>query len=142
MSFRPINYESGKTILLPAKASITFLKNSALADDGAGYITNAAASTAVDIQFVSAEAVVSGATDGATLLNCIPTRHVRFEADCDAAPAQTDVGTLADLAGAATLNPDASTNDLFLIEKIVVDAANPVGTSTKVTGYFQHANET
>lgn len=140
MSFRPVNYEEGKVVLLPAKASIAFVKGNAVVDDGAGFITNAASSTAVDIQYIVDETVTSAGTDGATLVRCISTRGVRFNADCDAAPAQTDVGTLADLGAAGNVNPDASTNDLFYIESIdLSDGA--VGTSTKVYGYFNHANE-
>lgn len=140
MSFRPVNFDQGKVVLLPAKASITFVKGNALVDDGSGYITNAGSGTAVDIQYIAAESVVSASTDGATLISCIPTRGVRFNADCDAAPAQTDVGTLADLAAAGTVNPDASSNDLFFIESIDL-SGGAVGTSTKVFGYFNHANE-
>ena len=140
MAFRPVNYDEGKNVLIPAKASITFVKGNALADDGAGYITNATSSTAVDVEYIAAESVTSDSTDGVTLLNCIPTRGTRFNADCDAAPAQTDVGTLADLAAAGTVNPDASANDLFFIESIDL-SGGAVGTSTKVFGYFNHANE-
>lgn len=140
MAFRPVNYEDGKTVLLPAKASITFVKGNALADDGAGYITNAGSGTAVDINYIADESITSASTDGATLIRCIPTRGIRFNADCDAAPAQTDVGTLADLAAAGTVNPDASSNDLFFIESIDL-TGGAVGTTTRVFGYFQHANE-
>jgi hypothetical protein len=140
MAFRPVNYEEGKTVLLPAKASIAFVKGNALVDDGAGFITNGASSTAVDVNYIADETVTSSGTDGATLVRCIPTRGIRFNADCDAAPAQTDVGTLADLGAAGNVNPDASSNDLFFIESIDL-SGGAVGTTTKVFGYFQHANE-
>ena len=136
MAFIPLNYEEGRVVLLPLAASITTTKGGAVVDNGSGFLTNAASSTAVDIQYVTAEAMTSGSSTG-ELVACWPTRGVRFVADCDAAPAQTDVGTHCDLATAATLNPDASTNDLFFIESIDTgDGA--VGTSTKVTGYFAH----
>lgn len=117
------------------------MKGDALKDDGAGFITVCVAGDGVDVNYVAAETITSNATDGVTLLKCFPTRGVKFNADCDAAPAQTDVGTYADLAAAGTVDPDASADDIFWIESIdLSDGA--VGTSTKVNGYFQHANET
>lgn len=135
MAFLPVNYDEGKMVLVKAKASIAFVKGDALVDDGAGFITTASSSTAVDIRYVAAETITSNATDGVTLLNCYSTRGVRFLADCDAAPAQTDVGTEADLAAKNQVNPDASTNDLFFIESIDL-SGGAVGTSTRVFGYF------
>ena len=61
----------------------------------------------------------------------IRTDGVQFEADCDATPAQTDVGTLADLATNSTINPDASSNDLFYIESI-----SSTVSPGKVLGHF------
>jgi hypothetical protein len=138
MAFRPINYEEGKVVHVPAATSTTVVKGDCLIDNGSGLLTVASSGTAVDINYVAAESVVT--TSNGQLVACIPTRGVRFEADCDAAPAQTDVGTLADLASVSTINPDASSNDLFFIEKIDL-TKGAVGTSTVVTGFFQHANE-
>lgn len=133
MAFIPVNYEEGKVELLPFATSVTTTKGGPVVDNGSGYLTNADSSTAVDIQYVAAEAKTT--TANGDLVAVWPTRGVRFLADCDAAPAQTDVGTVADLASATTLNPDASTNDLFYIESIdLSDGA--VGTSTRVFGHF------
>jgi len=135
MAFIPVNYDDGRTVLLKAKASIAFVKGNALVDDGAGFITNASSSTAVDIRYIAAETITSAAVDGTTMLNCWPVRGIRFVADCDAAAAQTDVGTEADLAAAGQVNPDASTHDLFFIESIDL-SGGAVGVSTRVFGHF------
>ena len=132
MAFTPINYDSGKLIQLPTAASITFAKGNAVVDNGSGYITNAASSTAVDVYYVAAEDLTSGASVG-DMLTCYVTEGIRFVADTDANPAQTDVGTYADLATVSTVNPDASTNDLFYIESIKGAVADK-----KVIGYFVH----
>jgi len=136
MACLPYNNEVGKVVLLPAKASITFTKGDMLKDDGAGFITITATSHAVDINFIAAETKTSTGTDGGTLLACWPTQNTRFICDTDANPAQTDVGTLCDWAAVGTLNPDASTDDLFIIEKIEGPVANK-----KILGHFMHANE-
>lgn len=133
MAFIPVNYESGKVELVPVANSVTTTKGGPLVDDGAGNLTNAASSTAVDIPYVAARAVVT--TVAGQLVEAWPTKGIRFLADCDAAPAATDVGTVADLATATTLNPDASTNDLFYIEQIDL-SGGAVGTSTRVFGHF------
>ncbi len=138
MAFIPLTNAEGIEVLIPAKASISFVKGDALKDDGAGFITVCVAGDGVDVNFVAAETLTSSATDGLTLLKCWTTRGgVRFIADTDANPAQTDVGTLADLAAAGQVDPDASTDDIFFIEKIQGAVADK-----KVIGYFQHANET
>lgn len=133
MAFRPINYEDGKVELVAAATSTTIAKGDALVDNGSGLLTTAANSTAVDIEYVAAASVVT--TSNGQLIPVIPTKGVRFNADCDAAPAQTDVGTVCDLASVSTLNPDASTNDLFYIEAIDL-TGGAVGTTTRVIGHF------
>lgn len=137
MACLPYNYEDGKTVKIPAKASVAFTKGDMLKDDGAGYIDVCVAGDGVDVHFVAAETVTAAATDGATLLNCWPTRGIKFVCDTDANPAQTDVGTLADIAAVGQIDPDASADDIFFIEKILGPLADK-----KVLGYFQHANET
>lgn len=134
MAFRPLNYEEGRLVRLPAATTVTFLKGDACVDNGAGLMTVAASSTAVDVHYIAAEGVVT--TANGQLVDFYKVGpDVRLSADCDAAPAQTDVGTVCDLASKNTLNPDASTNDLFYIESIDL-AGGAVGTSTVVTGYF------
>lgn len=135
MAFQPVNFEEGRLVRLPAAASITFTKGNAAVDNGSGLMTNAGASTAVDVRYIVAETVTTGSSTGELVDFYRVDDSVRIKADVDAAAAQTDVGTVCDLAGAGSLNPDASTHDLFYIESIdLSDGA--VGTSTKVFGYF------
>lgn len=127
--FKPIRYDSGKLEKVACANSQTIVKGDALADNGSGYLAVATSSTAVDIEYVAQESVVTTA-DGQLVL-CVRTQGIQFEADTDADPAQTDVGTFADLASVSTINPDASSNDLFYIESVVLPL-----TSRKVLGHF------
>lgn len=129
MAFTPINYDDGKLVLIPFSTSETVVKGQTVVADTDGYYITGASSTE-DIRYVAMQAVTTTA-DGQLVL-CIETENVRFIADCDAAWAQTDVGTYADLADKSTLNPDASSNDQFYIEKGIGTA----GTDTKVQGFF------
>jgi len=129
MAFRPLNFEDGHTILVPAATTVTITKGNALVYSS-GYVTNAASSTATDIKLVAAETVVT--TANGQLVRAYPTEGILFEADTDAAWSVVDQGTYGDLAAAGTVNPDASTNDLFFIIKGVGTAE----TDTKVVGFF------
>lgn len=132
MAFRPVRNEIG-TVLRGVANSTTVTRGNTLVDNGSGYLTNGASSTAVDVEFIAAETVTTTADNQQVL--CWETRGgVEFDADCDAAPAQTDIGTDCDLATVSTLNPDASSNDLFRLTAI----NGVVGTSTVVRGYFNH----
>lgn len=128
MAFIPMNYEEGKVVDLPMSTGETVVVGQvSVADTDGYYITGV--SSAEDIRYVALEAAVTTA-DGERVRH-IETEGVRFLADTDAAPAQTDVGTWCDLADKSTLNPDATTNAQFYIESIV----GAVG-DLKVTGYF------
>lgn len=130
MAFIPENYEDGKTVLMAVANAVTTTRGGALVDNGSGLLTNASAGGNVDIRYIAAEAVVT--TVSGQLVTCWETEGVKFLADTDAAWAATDVGTEADLATAATIDPDASTDDIFYIESGVGTA----GTDTQVKGYF------
>lgn len=130
MSFRPLNYEEGQLVLIPAADATTFVKGNAVVDNGSGLLTNAANTTAVDVHYVAMESKLT--TSSGEELLCIETENVLFDADCDAAWSIVDRGTYADLASVSTVNPDASTNDLFYILKGVGTAE----TDTTVLGYF------
>lgn len=140
MAFIPQNFEEGQLVDLPMTAA-TYTKGQALACTS-GYYVTAAAGQGTAVEAVCMEGIVI-ATTGDTA-RCIATRGIKFRADCDAAPAQTDVGTVCDLAAATTVDPDASDDDLFFIESIDTSYADgglgPVGTSTRVLGYFMHEN--
>ena len=137
MAFRPINFEEGRLVSLPAKASITFVKGDACVDDGAGFITQAASGTAVDVLYICQKALASGGSDGddnVELYKVDPS--VLINADCDGVVSTVDVGTSCDLAAAASLNVDATTNALFYIEKADTSNAEAVETTTRVFGFF------
>lgn len=129
--FKPLHYDEGKAVLLPMSTGETITKGDALICDTDGYYIAAANTTAEDIRYVALQTLTT-TSDGEKLL-ALPTEGVRFEADTDANPARTDVGTYCDLASKSTVNPDASTNDLFYIEDIVGAVADK-----KVVGYFTH----
>lgn len=132
MAFLPINQEQGRVVLMPCATGVTITKGDALVDDGNGYLTSAASSTAVEVRFVANETVTT--TYNGQLVSCHSTLSgpsIRFEADTDNNPAQTDVGTAADLATVSTVNPDASSNNIFFIESVVLPLSKK-----KVRGYF------
>ena len=136
MAFVPLNWEEGRLIQLPCAASVAFVKGGA-AIYVSGVMNVAAAGEQGDIQFIVAETVTTSAAAGDIVDFYRVDPSVRIEADVDAAAAQTDVGTFCDLATVSTLNPNASDDDIFFIEKIDL-RGGAVGTSTKVTGYFTH----
>lgn len=135
MAFYPVNFESGRLISMPTAASVTTTIGGAAKDNGSGYLTNAAADDNTEVRYIFWQATTTGASAGDEILCYKVDESVRIHADCEDAPAQTDVGTFCDLAGSASLDPDSSTDDLFYIEKIDL-ADGAVGTSTKVYGYF------
>lgn len=109
-------------------ASQTVAQHDALAEDGNGLYQRATSAASL-VRFVAVEdRTDSGSND--FLLVCT-TAGVRFVADTNAAPAQTDVGTTADLTDHDTLNESASSNDVFFIEEIL-----GATTDQKVLGYF------
>lgn len=133
MAFLPINFEDGQLVALPMSnggSSASYTVGQALAITS-GYYTAASAGQGTDVEAVCMEAGTV-TTDG-TLLKCISTRGVRFLADTDGTPTVAQQGTYADLASATTVDEDASSDDLFFIEKVVGPLANK-----KVQGFFQH----
>lgn len=127
--FLPLNNHEGKTVLMACANSTTINKGDALVDNGSGYLTTASAGGNVDIRYVAAETVTTTSTGQKVL--CWKTDGVTFVADTDANPAQTDVGTEADLAAAGQVDPDASTDDVFYIESILGAVSDK-----KVIGHF------
>lgn len=140
MAFIPVNFDEGYEIDLPMVAA-TYTKGQALSVTGGNY-TTAAGDQNGEVFAVCMEAIVI-ATNG-DKAKCVTTRGVKFLADCEDAPAQTDVALTCDLASATALDPDSVTDNLFFIESIDTSFANnglgAVGTSTRVFGYFAHEN--
>lgn len=131
MAFIPINHDEGQEVLLPAVAA-TYTKGQALTVSGGNY-TAAAGDQDGEVFAISMEGKVVGSSGDPLLV--ISTRGVKFLADCEDAPAQTDVGTFCDLASATTLDPDSSTDDLFFIESAILPLSE-----NQVIGYFMHEN--
>lgn len=129
MAFRPLNFEEGKVMLVPAANATAIVKGNALTY-ASGLVTNAAGGQGTDVKLVAAETVTT--TSAGQLIKAYPTHGTLFEADTDAAWSTVDQGTYADLAAAGTVDPDASADDLFFIIKGVGTAE----TDTKVIGYF------
>lgn len=130
MAFTPIYGDEGKYCSVGFATGTTVVKGNAAVNNGSGYMTNASAGGNVDVRYVAAESVVTTADNQQVL--CVRTEGVTFLADCDAAWSQTDVGTYADLAAAGQVDPDATTDNIFYIEKGVGVAE----TGTQVVGQF------
>ena len=135
MPIRPLNYDEGKVILVPATNSEAFTKGQMLTYSS-GLVTAAAGAQGNDVWVISASAITT--TSSGQLIPCWPTVGILFEGDTDAVWSTVDQGTLCDLASATTLDPDASADDLFFIVKGVGTAE----VDTKVIGFFSQANET
>jgi len=130
MAFRPLFGYDGKIRLRGVADAVTVTKGDAMVDNGSGYLTTASAGGGADVRFVAMETVTTTADNQQVLV--VDTDGVTFSADVDAAAAQTDVGTEADLAAAGQVDPNASADDIFYIEAI----DGVVGTSTVVIGHF------
>ena len=118
-------------MLVPAKASIAFVKGDALLDDGAGFFDKATSGSNIDVYYVADETITSASTDGATLLNVIPVAGVRFEVDMSNTPTQTQAGLDVDLSAAGTVDSSAVTDQLFHVEQFVLPLS-----SKKAIGFF------
>lgn len=132
MAFLPVNFEEGHLVKLPmgnGGSSASYTVGQAL-KISSGYYIAATVGQNTDIEAICMEA--GTVTTSGTLLNCMPTRGVKFLALCNTTPVQTDVGTYADLTDANTLDESTSTDDLFYIEDIK-DANKKT-----VVGYFSH----
>jgi len=111
-------------------ASITITKGDALFDNWSWLLTNASPESATEVLYVAAETKTTWSGETPTI-GCHSAFETEYIVDTDANPAQTDVFTKCDLATASTVNPDASSNDAFLITWIVWAVANK-----KVKGRF------
>src|SRR3990167_5677771 len=138
MAAKPLNWDEGKTILVPATNTTAFVKGG-MCIYTSGLLDVAVAGGNVPIRLVVAETVTT--TSSGQLVKCWPTEGVLYEVDTDDAWSTVDQGTLCDVATVSTLNPDASTDDLFFIVK-GVGTAEGTGKNLKVIGYFSQANET
>lgn len=128
MAFRPINWDQGK-VLLRRSGAITIAKGDALVITS-GLLALATSSTANDVMYVGAKGVTATSGDYVEVWPADPS--ILYEADTDDVVSTVDIGTFADLASVSTVNPDASSNDIFKIEDLIGVAE----TSKKVVGRF------
>ncbi len=129
MAFKPIRYDCGQLDQIKMAASATVAKYDAV-DYASGYLQRATSSS-TECRYVAMEDRVTGSGENTELL-VLKTDGVEFEADTAADPVvATDVGVKADLTDHDTLNESASSNDVFLITKVV-----GATTDRKVRGYF------
>lgn len=135
MAFRPVNFEEGRLVGLPTADSTTITKGNVCVDNGSGFMTNGASGTAVDVRYIANETVTT-TVEGQIVRYYKVDPSVLINADCDDVVSTVDVGTSCDLAGASSLNPDATTNALFYIEKADTSNGNAVETTTIVFGFF------
>lgn len=130
MAFRPLKMDSGKTLSVLATNASTFTKYGGVKFTSG--LAVVAASGDAELALVSLEAKTIA--DTTTQLLCLRVDpSIPFEVDLSAAITITNVGTCIDLNNSTTLDPAASTDDVFLITNLV-----PENTS-KAIGYFQPA---
>lgn len=133
MAFRPINWDEGVVIHVPATASEAFTKGAALVYTS-GAVTAATGGQGGPIFAVAAETKTIGSAVDSLAVWPVFGTSILWEADTDAVWSLADVGTYADLASASTVDPDASADDLFLIYSGVGTAE----VDTKVIGTFKN----
>ena len=126
--FKPLRYDSGKTIKMTTALNTTIAKGDAL-DFSSGYVQRAT-SESTNIELVALEDKVTGASTRLEIL-CVKTDGVEFEADTAGATSQALVGTFIDLTDHDTLNQAASSTNVFFVESVVGATSN-----NKVTGHF------
>jgi len=126
--FTPQFYDSGKIMLCPVGSTQTIAKGDALIWSSGLLVV--ATSTSLDIFAVAMQDSASQAAG--TLIQVLPVAGVRFEADTDDVVSTVDRGCYADLATLETVNPDATTYKVFLIDEII----GTVEVSKKVRGTF------
>ena len=132
--FKPLQYDSGKLLLAPVGSTQTIAKGDVLVwSSGLLVVAGSTTEDAFAVSMQDAASLTSG-----TMILVLPVQGVRFEADCDDVVSTTDRGTRCDLATVATLNPDATTEKLFLIDEIV----GTVEVSKVVRGTFSRFTAT
>ncbi|MCX6724243.1 MAG: hypothetical protein NT155_03690 [Candidatus Staskawiczbacteria bacterium] len=113
--FKPIQFDSGKLLSCPVGSTQTIAKGDALIWSSGLLVV--ATNTSLDIFAIAMQDSASQASG--TLILVLPVAGVRFEADTDDVVSTVDRGCYADLATLATVNPDATTYKVFLIDEIV-----------------------
>lgn len=125
MSFIPVNKEEGKVGQLPCKGSVAFVKNTGGKFTSGYYDNSASGDNFVD--FITLETKTANATDGVTFIQVMRVDpSVVIWATCSTTPVQaTHVGNRYDISAVGTIDLAATTDKIFLIERII-DATNKI----------------
>jgi len=127
VGFRPINYDSGQVKSMLMNTSVTVTKGDALAFTS-GYVRRAI-NTDTKIKYVALEGKTDDGTNEGLL--CVRTDGVEFLATTDSTPAQSQVGSVADLVDHNTVDENAASTDYVFEITEVVDTTNNI-----IKGYF------
>jgi hypothetical protein len=128
MAFRPLTKEDGKTISLNAENAQTFTKYCGVKINTTGYAI-VSADGDPELNFVSLEAKTIA--DTTTQLLCLHVDpSILFECDLTAAIDISEQGDVIDVHNSTHLAVANSTDDAFLITRIVPSC------NTKAQGYF------
>lgn len=127
MAFLPLNFEDGKTMLLPC-TNTAFTKGDAIKTTS-GVGTPAASGDNTDVWFVAAETKTIAASGDPLLV--YSTSDVRFIVDSSNTPTQAQMMLAVDLSAAGTVDTSAVTDQVFFAEY----AKLPLS-SKKIVGYF------
>lgn len=131
MSFIPKQVDEGKVVRLPATSATAYTKH-----DGVKFTSGYLAATAsgdASVDLVSLETVTSATGNGSTFIKCLRVDpSMVFHATCSTTLVQaTHVGNRYDISAAGTVDLGATTDKVFLIERIV--------SSTVAEGRFMQA---
>ena len=131
MSFIPLNQEEGKLVRLLTTSATTFTRYNAVKFTS-GYAA-AAASGDNQVDYIAMESKTSATGNGADTILCLKVDpSQRFQCDCSTTLVQaTHCGNRYDISAAGTIDLAATTDKIFLLEKIV--------STTVAEGYFQQA---
>lgn len=127
MAFIALNYEDGKTMLLPCTNTAFVIGDAIKTTSGVG--TPAASGDNTDVWFVAAEGKTIAASGDPLLV--YTTTGVRFLVDTSNTPTQAQMMLAVDLSAAGTVDTSATTDQVFFAEKPILPLS-----SKKVVGFF------
>lgn len=132
MSFNPVKEEEGKIVELLTTSATAFTKY-----DGVKYTSGYAAAAASgdnQVDYIALETKTSASGNGADTVKVLRVDpSVVVQATCSITPVQaTHVGNRYDISAAGTIDLAATTDKIFLVDRII-DATNKI-----VEGRFQN----
>lgn len=127
MAFLPLNYDDGKTMLLPC-TNTAFTKGDAIKTTS-GVGTPTTSGDNFDVWFVAAETKTIAASGDPLLV--YTTEGVRFIVDTSNTPTQAQMMLAVDFSAAGTVDTSAVTDQVFFVERAILPLS-----SKKVVGFF------